>query len=254
MLTGQRAQEMTGRFVKIIWQLDGAAHLDQGAGGHDILAHHWTAYDAGEPYVMDMSDNSAFLALVFEVGSSDNWKRLIGTVGGRAIKTSGAAQVALGAARSVLQENIRLSARARNALKDSVWSFLSLHVSDEDAESQSSRSSVLRDAKRFVMQNLAAPGLGPDQIAAALNVSRRTIYNAFSEADETPHDFILRSRLERCRDVLAEGGSSQRASITNLAFDLGFNDSGYFSRAFKRHYGLSPSQFMRKSHALTRLS
>ncbi|WP_369691816.1 helix-turn-helix transcriptional regulator [Selenomonas ruminantium] len=40
--------------------------------------------------------------------------------------------------------------------------------------------------------------------------------------------------------------SASSASIQTIAYENGFNDSGYFARLFKRHYGVTPHQWRNK--------
>ena len=40
------------------------------------------------------------------------------------------------------------------------------------------------------------------------------------------------------------------ASVSSIAYELGFQDPAYFSRAFKRHTGMTPKQFRRQSASL----
>ncbi len=39
-------------------------------------------------------------------------------------------------------------------------------------------------------------------------------------------------------------------SISEIAFKTGFNDPKYFSRIFKKFYGLSPSEFTKKHSSI----
>jgi len=52
----------------------------------------------------------------------------------------------------------------------------------------------------------------------------------------SPIDFLNRCRLKHAARRLR----SDDATITTIAFDLGFSSSQYFSRLFKRHFGTSP--------------
>ncbi|MDY0066471.1 MAG: helix-turn-helix transcriptional regulator, partial [Steroidobacteraceae bacterium] len=56
--------------------------------------------------------------------------------------------------------------------------------------------------------------------------------------------YLLEHRLERCRSALERPRDSAR-SITEIAFECGFNDASHFSRAFRSRYGLSPREFRR---------
>jgi AraC-like DNA-binding protein len=57
----------------------------------------------------------------------------------------------------------------------------------------------------------------------------------------TPHQYLVRSRLQRAARLLAE----QERAITDIAFDCGFNDLSNFIRTFRRAAGVSPRGFRR---------
>ncbi len=57
----------------------------------------------------------------------------------------------------------------------------------------------------------------------------------------TPTDYVNRMRVERACSEMTVGGKS----ITDAAFDSGFNELSYFSRIFKRYMGLTPREFLR---------
>jgi AraC-like DNA-binding protein len=59
---------------------------------------------------------------------------------------------------------------------------------------------------------------------------------------EPPGKWLLRKRLEYSAALLR--GSAR--SVTEVAFDSGFEDVSHFSRAFKKQFGESPAAF-RKS-------
>ena len=51
--------------------------------------------------------------------------------------------------------------------------------------------------------------------------------------------YLTTSRMTRAKELLA--GTDR--PITEIAFDVGYNDSNYFSTAFRKHEGISPSQY-----------
>lgn len=92
-----------------------------------------------------------------------------------------------------------------------------------------------------VRQNLFDPDLRTSSIARALGVSPRSVQSTFERLSTTAGAFILERRLRHAAERLrAERG---RVSITQVAFDCGFNDSSYFSRCFHNAYGVSPRSF-----------
>lgn len=57
--------------------------------------------------------------------------------------------------------------------------------------------------------------------------------------DHTPIDYVNRLRIECACQEMQNG----HRTITEIAFDCGFNDLSYFSRTFKKHKGITPKEF-----------
>jgi AraC-like DNA-binding protein len=51
----------------------------------------------------------------------------------------------------------------------------------------------------------------------------------------------LRCNINQAKSLL----KNSQKTITEIALDVGFSDSGYFSRIFHRETGISPEQFRR---------
>lgn len=65
----------------------------------------------------------------------------------------------------------------------------------------------------------------------------------------TPHQYLVRSRLRYAAELLADDA----ASITDVAYDVGFNDLSNFVRTFHRAAGVSPRAFRRAAKGERRL-
>lgn len=65
-----------------------------------------------------------------------------------------------------------------------------------------------------------------------------------SITEETVNDMVVRMRLERAANLLR---SVPKLSITAVASEAGFSSVSVFSRAFKKHFGVSAGQWDRKS-------
>lgn len=79
-----------------------------------------------------------------------------------------------------------------------------------------------------------------EDVAAACEMSTFRFSRAFHETfGLTFQDYVLRYRiLEACRLL-----RHPEASVTKVAYSVGFNDASYFSRAFRRFIGTSPSAY-----------
>ncbi|CAL9334193.1 helix-turn-helix domain-containing protein [Streptomyces sp. enrichment culture] len=114
------------------------------------------------------------------------------------------------------------------------------------------RKAVLHARIRsFIEHHLGDPGLHPAAIAAHHHISVRSLHLLFRRDQETVGAMIRRMRLERCHADLADPALDHR-TIAATAARWGFRDPADFSRAFRRAYGVSPSEVRAQARAQAR--
>jgi AraC-like DNA-binding protein len=62
---------------------------------------------------------------------------------------------------------------------------------------------------------------------------------------------LARFRRDLRLDASAVELTSTHRTVSEIAYDLGFNDLRYFERAFRRRFGISPTEYRRRSHRRT---
>jgi len=82
-----------------------------------------------------------------------------------------------------------------------------------------------------------------EEIAQRMNISARTVDRNLRKEHLTFRDLSQQVRLERARELLMQRG----ATVSRVAEQLGFSDAANFSRAFRRHAGVSPGAFQRQA-------
>ncbi len=103
------------------------------------------------------------------------------------------------------------------------------------------RASRRSEARSFINGRLCDPELGVGSVAEALGVSARYVQLLFAEAETTPSAYILDRRLDLAAERLR--GQVTRGSVTQVALAVGFNDLTHFGRAFRRRFGVNPSDY-----------
>jgi AraC-like DNA-binding protein len=98
-------------------------------------------------------------------------------------------------------------------------------------------------AKAFIDGHLRDPELTPSTVAAALHVSKRTLYRSFAGDDQTVASYIRTTRLRHAKRELDSAGGV--ANIRNVAERWGYASGGYFAKLFQREFGFMPSEYMR---------
>lgn len=77
-------------------------------------------------------------------------------------------------------------------------------------------------------------------LAQIAGMTERSLLRTFRLATGTsPHNYLLQLRVNRAADDLRSSGKQ----ITEIAFDVGFNDSNYFTRQFKKRMGMTPLEY-----------
>ncbi|MGK7369402.1 MAG: hybrid sensor histidine kinase/response regulator transcription factor, partial [Candidatus Halalkalibacterium sp. M3_1C_030] len=83
-----------------------------------------------------------------------------------------------------------------------------------------------------------------EHLAHSLNMSVSQLNRKLNALVEQPAGTFIRSiRLQRSTELLNQTDKT----IAEICFEVGFNDQAYFSRAFKKQYGKSPSAFRKLS-------
>ncbi len=78
------------------------------------------------------------------------------------------------------------------------------------------------------------------ELLSIAHMSRSTLMRVFRRATgQTPIEYLVRLRIQKAMELLR---NSDR-TITEIAMDVGFNDSNYFARQFRRQTGTSPRRF-----------
>jgi AraC family transcriptional regulator len=81
-----------------------------------------------------------------------------------------------------------------------------------------------------------------EEMAAIAGVSPSHFCRIFKKANGlSPHQYVLKARLERAQQLLAHGDQT----IACIAELLGFASQGHFTRVFKHYAGRTPSEFRR---------
>jgi len=103
-------------------------------------------------------------------------------------------------------------------------------------------ASLLRQACRYVDLHLDEEDLAAEQIGAAFKMSRATLYRMFEPYGGVGH-YIRERRLVRAHAAICDGARPRTIAV--IAEEHGFKSAAQFSRAFREHFGYSPSQSAR---------
>jgi AraC-like DNA-binding protein len=102
-------------------------------------------------------------------------------------------------------------------------------------------------AARFAAIRSDIPGrlgdsdLSAEGLAARHGISSRYVRKLFEEEGASFSTFVLAERLHGVRRMLVDRRHAH-LNVAQIAHENGFGDVSYFNRAFRRHFGATPSE------------
>jgi signal transduction histidine kinase/CheY-like chemotaxis protein len=145
-----------------------------------------------------------------------------------------------------LLESLRTLLRNRDQLREHFRRQLS--VDTATVVPQRGDQKFLADLTAIMEAHLDEPGLGVDDIAQRLGLSRTQLYRKVKALLGTGvTDYLQSLRLTKARQLLLQVGTT----VAEVAYQTGFSSPTYFATAFKAKYQLSPTEF-RALHAPSR--
>ena len=110
-------------------------------------------------------------------------------------------------------------------------------IGDESYRYGTVSQSVLR-AVAYIHNNLLSPALSLDSVAEVMHYSRSYAAGEFRrEIGLSVHEYILRAKAEYACDLLCEH------TVTETALSLNFSSPQHFSKAFREHIGMTPTEY-----------
>lgn len=102
---------------------------------------------------------------------------------------------------------------------------------------------LVRRVMAYLHENFAQP-ISREQLASYAGVSERHLNRCFmQETGTTPLTYLNRYRIQQARTLLAEG----QLSVIEVMGRVGFSESSYFTRLFRREVGVSPGAYKKGS-------
>ncbi len=99
----------------------------------------------------------------------------------------------------------------------------------------------LNQLTEIVVEHMSDDKFNADILSDKIGLSRMQLYRKLRGlTNQTVHEFIRNIRLKRAVQLL----EMRRMTITEVAYEVGFNDLTYFARCFRKQYDKSPSEYI----------
>ncbi|MGY6523705.1 MAG: hybrid sensor histidine kinase/response regulator transcription factor [Mongoliitalea sp.] len=98
---------------------------------------------------------------------------------------------------------------------------------------------LMQKVQQLVDEHLSQPNLTVDFLSDQIGMSRVHLFRKIKALTGlTPSEFIKEKRMNLAMKLLL----SQKHRVSDIAYEVGFQDVAYFGKVFKKHFGHSPGE------------
>jgi len=143
---------------------------------------------------------------------------------------------------SLLLEKASNILHSRKILKENYSK--KVKVSGTEIEITPYDEKFIKNCINIIESNFLNPKLNAEMLAKKLNLSRSSLYRKLKTVTGySINQFIRKIRLDRAVQLLKDYDKT----ISEIAYDVGFNDLKYFRTCFKKQFGTSPINFRKEN-------
>lgn len=102
---------------------------------------------------------------------------------------------------------------------------------------------IAKQAKCYIENHFSDPELSIADISKELLVNQTYLRKMFKdEYQMTISDYITKFRMEKAKEMIRK----ENSKLSYISYEVGYNDTSYFSKCFKKHFGYLPSDIINK--------
>ena len=110
----------------------------------------------------------------------------------------------------------------------------------EKIEVKGNNDALMERIMKCINENLTDPDFNVEKLTEKAGISRAQLHRKMKEiAGVSTGEFIRNLRLEQAARLIEE----DKINFTQVAYSVGFNNQTHFSTIFKKHFGMSPSEY-----------
>ena len=110
----------------------------------------------------------------------------------------------------------------------------------ENVEVKGNNDALMERIMKTINENLSDPDFNVEKLTEDVGISRAQLHRKMKEITGlSTGEFIRNLRLEQAARLIREG----KINVTQVAYSVGFNNQTHFSTVFKKHYGVTPTEY-----------
>lgn len=146
-----------------------------------------------------------------------------------------------------LLENVRNRLYLREQIR---LKYANSIISEIEKPTTSSDDTFIFKLNKVIMENMENEGLNVEFISQKLGISRASLYNRLKALTGIgANEYVNKLRIEKAMELLRQ----TELNMTEIAEHTGFSTSRYFSTAFKKYTGITPTQYKENPDTLNNI-
>ena len=114
-----------------------------------------------------------------------------------------------------------------------------MHYASQKGSTRDIQLTYVEKAKNYISTSYSYP-ITVEDVAAYVGISRSHLYRSFQTyQQQSPKEYLSNFRIKQACRLLKE----TNLSVSTVAYSVGFENNLYFSKAFKKLMGMSPSEY-----------
>ncbi len=110
----------------------------------------------------------------------------------------------------------------------------------EEVKVKGNNDVLMEKIMKCVNENLSNPDFDVEMMTKEVGISRAQLHRKMKEMTGiSTSEFIRNLRLEQAARLIRE----KKINITQVAYSVGFNNQAHFSTIFKKHFGVTPTEY-----------
>lgn len=116
----------------------------------------------------------------------------------------------------------------------------------EDIEVEGNDEELMKRVMESVNKHLDDPDFNVEKLCEDIAVSRTQLHRKMKKLTGiSAGDFIRNLRIEQAAKLIREG----KITVTQVAYAVGFNNASHFATVFKKHFGMTPTEYANQNAA-----
>lgn len=237
----ERASPKGPRF-QLVYCQDTPIRSRVGGRRFELHAGEFVLIDNTQSYEMRMDSANTSIDLIMPETWLERWlpdpAQYVGTPYAAAAEWG----APFGSLLTTLTRDIESAALPRSIIADQLGALLALAVGSKPRPTSRHKIKLAHRLLALIEDRHADPELDADTIAREAGISKRYLHAVLAAAGTTFVTTLARARLDRASDLLSDA-RWDGLQIAEIAWRCGYLDPSYFTRAFRRRFGVNPSEW-----------